>query len=101
MNWTSLLGSLSKSAPDERPLCHEYLRAENRMLRQQINDGGQLTDHDRTERAEIGAQHRPDGIDQASSRDRHLNTIQQNASSPFSGQTGIMMIYRPLSHPAR
>jgi transposase len=55
MNWKTLLESASESVNDDLRLRHEYLLAENRILRQQITGRVQLTDSDRRELAEIGA----------------------------------------------
>jgi len=55
MDWKKLLGSISASVNNTLRLRNEYLRAENRILRQQIPGRIQLTDQDRKELAEIGA----------------------------------------------
>src|SRR5262249_18379064 len=55
MNWKKLLESLSESVNDHLRLRSDYLVAENRILRNQINGRVQLTDSERKELAEIGA----------------------------------------------
>ena len=55
MNWKNLLESVSESVNDELRLRNEYLVAENRILRNQIDGRVQLTDSERKELAEIGA----------------------------------------------
>jgi putative transposase len=54
MNWKKLLESASKSVNDQLRLRHDYLVAENRVLRNQIDGRVQLTDSERKELAEIG-----------------------------------------------
>lgn len=54
MNWKKLLGSITESVEQELRLRNEYLEAENRVLRTQINGRVELTDSDRKELAEIG-----------------------------------------------
>jgi putative transposase len=56
MNWKNLLESASESVNDHLRLRNAYLRAENRILRQQINGRMQLTDSERKELAVIGVQ---------------------------------------------
>ena len=56
MNWKNLLESASESVNDHLRLRNAYLRAENRILRQQINGRVQLTDSERKELAGIGVQ---------------------------------------------
>jgi transposase len=55
MNWKNLLESVSESVNDELRLRNEYLVAENRILRSQIDGRVQLTDSERKELAQIGA----------------------------------------------
>jgi transposase len=55
MNWKKLLESVSESANDQLRLRHDYLVAENRILRNQIDGRVQLTDSERKELAETGA----------------------------------------------
>jgi transposase len=55
MNWKNLLASVSESVNDELRLRHDYLVAENRILRNQIDCRVQLTDSECKELAEIGA----------------------------------------------
>jgi hypothetical protein len=55
MYWKRLLESASESVHDDLRLCHEYLLAENRILRQQITGRVQLTDGERKALAEFGA----------------------------------------------
>ena len=55
MSWKTLLQSVSGSINDHIQLRHEYLMAENRILRNQIDGRVQLTDSERKELAEIGA----------------------------------------------
>jgi hypothetical protein len=55
MNWKNLLESVSESVNDELRLRNEYLVAENRILRNQIDGRVQLTDSERKELAQIGA----------------------------------------------
>jgi hypothetical protein len=54
MNWKKLLESVSESLNDHFRLRNDYLMAENRILRNQIDGRVQLTDSDRKELAEIG-----------------------------------------------
>jgi hypothetical protein len=56
MDWKKLLGSITASVDEELRLRHAYLVAENRMLRQQINDRVQLTESDRKTLTELGQQ---------------------------------------------
>ena len=56
MNWKHLLESASESVNDHLWLRNAYLRAENRILRQQIDGRVHLTDSERKELAGIGAQ---------------------------------------------
>ena len=55
MSWKKLLESVSESLNDHLRLRNDYLIAENRILRQQIDGRVQLTDSERKELAEIGA----------------------------------------------
>jgi hypothetical protein len=55
MGWKKLLESAKESLNDHLRLRNEYLMAENRILRNQINGRVQLTDSERKELAEIGA----------------------------------------------
>ena len=55
MNWKNLLESVSESVNDELRLRHDYLVAENRILRNQFDGRVQLSDAERRELAEIGA----------------------------------------------
>ena len=54
MSWKKLLESASESVNDHLRLRHNYLVAENRILRNQIDGRVQLTDSERKELAEIG-----------------------------------------------
>ena len=56
MNWKKLLESLSESVNNHLRLRNDYLVAENRILRNQINGRVQLIDNERKALAEIGAQ---------------------------------------------
>jgi hypothetical protein len=56
MNWKNLLGTVSESVNDQLRLRHDYLVAENRILHNQIDGRVQLSDAERRELAEIGAQ---------------------------------------------
>jgi len=56
MSWKKLLESVSESLNDHIRLRNEYLLAENRILRNQIDGCVQLTDSERQELAELGAQ---------------------------------------------
>ncbi|MDH3600904.1 MAG: helix-turn-helix domain-containing protein [Candidatus Tectomicrobia bacterium] len=55
MSWKKLLESVSESLNDHIQLRNDYLMAENRILRDQIDGRVQLTDSERKELAEIGA----------------------------------------------
>jgi transposase len=55
MNWKNLLGSVSESVNDQLRLRNDYLVAENRILRNQIDGRVPLTDSKRRELAEIDA----------------------------------------------
>jgi transposase len=55
MSWKKLLESVSESLNDHLRLRNDYLIAENRTLRRQIDGRVQLTDSERKELAEIGA----------------------------------------------
>ena len=55
MSWKKLLESVSESLNDHIQLRNDYLMAENRILRDQIDGPVQLTDSERKELAEIGA----------------------------------------------
>lgn len=55
MHWKKLLESVSESLNDHLRLCNDYLIAENRILRRQIDGRVRLTDHERKELAEMGA----------------------------------------------
>lgn len=55
MGWKRLLGAISESINDHLRLRNDYLMAENRILRNQIDGRVQLTDSERKELAEIGA----------------------------------------------
>jgi hypothetical protein len=54
MNWKNLLESLSESVNDHLRLRNDYLVAENRILRHQIDGRVQLIDSERQELAELG-----------------------------------------------
>jgi hypothetical protein len=56
MSWNRLLESIAQAANDHLRLRNEYLAAENRSMRNQIGDRVQLTDSERKELAELGAQ---------------------------------------------
>jgi putative transposase len=56
MSWKKLLESVSESLNDHLRLRNDYLVAENRILRNQIDGRVQLTDSERKELAELGAQ---------------------------------------------
>jgi len=56
MNWKNPLESASESVNDHLRLRNAYLRAENRILRQQIDGRVHLTDSERKELAGIGVQ---------------------------------------------
>ena len=56
MNWKKLLESISESVNDHLRLRNDYLVAENRLLRNQIDGRVRLTDNERQELAEIGVQ---------------------------------------------
>ena len=55
MSWKKLLESAKESLNDHMRLRNEYLMAENRILRNQIDGRVPLTDSERKELAEIGA----------------------------------------------
>jgi putative transposase len=55
MNWKNLLASVSESVNDHLRLRNDYLVAENRILRHQIDGRVQLTDSERQELAKLGA----------------------------------------------
>lgn len=55
MHWKKLLESISESVNDHLQLRNDYLMAENRILRHQIDGRVQLTDSERKELAEMGA----------------------------------------------
>jgi hypothetical protein len=55
MGWKKRLGSISESVNDHLRLRNDYLIAENRTLRHQIDGRVQLTDSEREALAEIGA----------------------------------------------
>jgi hypothetical protein len=55
MGWKNLLESISESVNEHIRLRNEYLMAENRIMRQQINGRVQLTDSERKALAELGA----------------------------------------------
>jgi len=55
MSWKKLLESISESLNDHIRLRNDYLLAENRILRNQIDGRVQLTDSERKELAELGA----------------------------------------------
>jgi hypothetical protein len=55
MSWKKLLESVSASLNDHLRLRNDYLMAENRILRHQMNGRVQLTDNERQELAELGA----------------------------------------------
>jgi putative transposase len=55
MSWKKLLESVSESVNDHLRLRNDYLVAENRILRHQIDGHVQLTDSQRKELAELGA----------------------------------------------
>jgi transposase len=55
MSWKKLLESVSESLNDHIQLRNDYLLAENRILRNQIDGRVQLTDSERKELAAIGA----------------------------------------------
>src|SRR5438876_8792764 len=54
MSWKKLLESVSASLNDHMRLRNDYLMAENRILRHQMNGRVQLTDHERQELAALG-----------------------------------------------
>jgi hypothetical protein len=55
MSWKKLLESIKESLNDHMRLRNEYLTAENRILRNQIEGRVQLTDSERKALAETGA----------------------------------------------
>jgi putative transposase len=55
MSWKKLLASVSAPVNDHLRLRNDYLVAENRILRHQIDGRVQLTDRERKELAELGA----------------------------------------------
>ena len=55
MSWKQLLESVSESLNDHIRLRNEYLMAENRILRNQIEGQVRLTGRERLELAELGA----------------------------------------------
>ena len=55
MSWKKLLESVSESLNDHLRLRNDYLMAENRILRHQMNGRLQLTDNERQELAALGA----------------------------------------------
>ena len=55
MSWKKLLESVSASLNDYLRLRNDYLMAENRILRHQMNGCVQLTDNERQELAALGA----------------------------------------------
>jgi hypothetical protein len=55
MSWKKLLESVSESLNEHLRLRNDYLVAENRILRHQMNSRVQLTDNERQELAELGA----------------------------------------------
>ena len=55
MSWKKLLESVSESLNDHLRLRNDYLMAENRLLRHQINGRVQLTANERQELATLGA----------------------------------------------
>jgi len=55
MSWKKLFESIKESLNDHMRLRNEYLAAENRILRNQIDGRLRLTDNERKELAEIGA----------------------------------------------
>jgi len=55
MSWKKLLESVSASLNDYLRLRNDYLMAENRILRHQMNGRVQLTDNERQELAALGA----------------------------------------------
>ena len=55
MNWKNLLESVSESVNDHLRLRNDYLVAENRIIRHQIDGCVQLTDSERQELAKLGA----------------------------------------------
>jgi len=55
MSWKKLLESVSESLNDHPRLRNDYLTAENRILRPQIDGRVRLTDSERMELAEMGA----------------------------------------------
>ena len=55
MSWKQLLATISESLDDHLRLRNDYLMAENRILRHQIDGRVQCTDSERKELAEIGA----------------------------------------------
>src|SRR2546429_8661341 len=55
MNWKNLLESVSASVNDHLRLRNDYLVAENRILRHQIDGRVRLTDSERQELAKLGA----------------------------------------------
>jgi hypothetical protein len=56
MSWKKLLESASESLNDHLRLRNNYLMAENRILRNQIDGRVQLTDNERKVLAALGAQ---------------------------------------------
>ena len=55
MSWKKLLESVSESVNDHLRLRNDYLMAENRILRHQIDGRVQLTDRERKALAELSA----------------------------------------------
>jgi hypothetical protein len=55
MSWKKLFESIKESLNDHMRLRNEYLAAENRILRNQIDGRLRLTDSERKERAVMGA----------------------------------------------
>ena len=61
MDWKTMLSYISGPVDEELLLRNEYLVAENRVLRNQIQDRLRLTDGERRSLAELGKrlQHQP------------------------------------------
>ena len=67
MDWKTMLAYISGSVDEELLLRNEYLVAENRILRNQIQGRLRLTDGERRTLAEIGKQLGKRGLDEVAS----------------------------------
>jgi hypothetical protein len=93
MSWKKLLESASESLNDHLRLRNNYLMAENRILRNQIDGRVHLTDNERKALAALGAQLGKKALSETPPLPNRTPSWPGIASSPINRWT-------PLNHPS-